>query len=134
MTIEGFDPSNGGRITDIDGSISLRDSAGEAAAIWSFKRLMQHWNRKHSQAAYIPSMFRNPPPEYSYGPQVLLCERTDFILFLNAFCDGAVYYDPAIKMENASSAQPSIKRRSQFRTRHRDLMQMYHSHHTVGLD
>jgi MvaI/BcnI restriction endonuclease family len=71
--------------------------------------------------------------EYSYGPNVLLCEQTDFLLFLKAFSVGTVYYDPAVKIESASSAKPAIKRRSQFRVSHSDLTQLYHRHENVLL-
>jgi hypothetical protein len=56
----------------------------------------------------------------------LICEQADFILFLKAFAQGTIYYDPAIKIENASTANPSIKRRSQFRVQHSQLTEIYH--------
>jgi hypothetical protein len=132
MTMSGFDAPTG-KITDLDGALSLIDGNDTVAASWSFKGMMAHWNRKHAQAAYVPSLFRTPPPEYSYGPSVLLCEQTDFLLFLKAFAAGSVYYDPAIKVENASSAKPGIKRRSQFRVAHADLPQLYKAHEVVAL-
>jgi hypothetical protein len=64
---------------------------------------------------------------------VLLCEQTDFLLFLRAFAAGSIYYDPAIKVENASSAKPDIKRRSQFRVAHADLPLLYKAHEVVAL-
>ena len=133
MTIDGFDPAGNGKFTNLDGGISLRDHAGGTAAAWSFKDMMVHWSRKHAQAAYVPSLFRTPPPEYAYGPHVLLCEQTDFLLFLKAFVCGTVYYDPAIKMEGASSVRPEIKRRSQLRIRHQQLAQVYHHSERVEL-
>lgn len=132
MVMSGYDERSG-KITDLDGALSLIDGNDETAASWSFKGMMAHWNRKHAQAAYVPSLFRTPPPEYSYGPSVLLCEQTDFLLFLKAFAAGSVYYDPAIKVENASSARPDIKRRSQFRVAHSDLPLLYKSHEVVAL-
>ena len=90
------------------GGIVLLSRDDKVAASWKFTSLMEHWTRKHAQAAYIPSMFREPPPEYAYGPRILLCEQTDFSLFLKAVSDCAVYYDPAIKMEKASSESPAI--------------------------
>src|SRR3546814_7312284 len=89
--------------------MALIDAANEIAASWTFKGMMAHWNRKHAQAAYVPSLFRTPPPEYKYGAHVLLCEQTDFLLFLKAFAAGRVYYDPAVKVEDASSAAPDRK-------------------------
>ena len=132
MVLSGFDPKSG-KITNLDGTLSLIDGAEQIAASWSFKGMMAHWNRKHAQAAYVPSLFRTPPPEYSYGPCILLCEQTDFLLFLRAFAAGSVYYDPAIKVENASSANPGIKRRSQFRVAHADLPLLYKTHEIVDL-
>lgn len=133
MTMTGYDAPSG-KITDLDGEFRLTDSSDEVAASWSFKGMMAHWNRKHAQAAYVPSVFRTPPPEYSYGPSILLCEQTDFLLFLQAFAKGAVYYDPAIKVENASSLKPDIKRRSQFRVSHADLTQLYNDHEFISLE
>jgi hypothetical protein len=125
ISVEGYDCASG-TITDLNGGIMLLDRKHEQAAIWSFKGMMQHWNRKHAQAAYVPSLFRNPPPEYAYGQRVLLCEETDFLLFLKGFTSGVVYYDPAVKIEKASSLQPSTKRRSQFRVKHANITMMYH--------
>jgi len=132
MVLDGFDAESG-KITDLDGGLVLVDRSSEVAAHWSFIGMMQHWNRKHAQAAYVPSLFRTPPPEYSYGPRILLCEQTDFILFLKAFSDGAVYYDPAIKVENASGLRPDIKRRSQFRIKHQSLRKLYYRSEVVEI-
>lgn len=132
ITVDGYDDKSGA-ITNLDGGISLVSRKGEVAASWSFKGMMAHWNRKHAQAAYVPSLFRAPPPEYSYGPRIHLCEQTDFLLFLRAFCTGVIYYDPAVKMENASSAAPAIKRRSQFRVKHNQITQMYHKSEVTQL-
>lgn len=132
MILDGFDAESG-KITDLDGGIVLVDRSSEVAAHWSFTGMMQHWNRKHAQAAYVPSLFRTPPPEYSYGPRILLCEQTDFILFLKAFSEGIVYYDPAIKVENASGSRPDIKRRSQFRIKHQSLRKLYYRSEVVEI-
>ena len=132
MTLSGYDEASG-KISDLDGGLFLISDRDEVAATWSFKGMMAHWNRKHAQAAYVPSLFQTPPPEYSYGPEVLLCEETDFLLFLQAFATGQVYYDPAVKVENASSATPEIKRRSQFRVAHGDLKKLYRRSETVRL-
>jgi MvaI/BcnI restriction endonuclease family len=114
-------------MSDLDGGIMLVDRNDVVAASWSFAGMMAHWNRKHAQAAYVPSLSRSPPPEYQYGSRILLCEQTDFILFLRAFAAGVIYYDPAIKIENASTAKPAIKRRSQFRINHARITEIYHA-------
>lgn len=120
-------------IVDMNGGIALLDPKDNVAALWKFTGIMDHWNRKHAQAAYIPSLMRKPPPEYCYGAKVLLCEKTDFSLFLKAVTDGVVYYDPGIKVENASSEKPKTKKRSQFRIKHKDLSKMYHKTELVHL-
>lgn len=124
IVVDGFDAASG-KITNLDGSIALIDRCDVVAASWSFKGMMAHWNRKHAQAAYVPSLFQTPPPEYRYGPRVLLCEETDFLLFLSAFTSGVVYYDPALKLENASHPEAALKPRSQFRVKHKQLTQLY---------
>jgi hypothetical protein len=132
MILNGYDAA-AGTITDMADGLALVTEAGEQAATWSFVGMMKHWNKKHAQAAYVPSLHRSPPPEYAYGPRILLCEETDFMLFLKAFASGEVYYDPAIKFEDASSAQPTLHRRSQFRVRHPQLTRLYHRHEFVSL-
>lgn len=132
MTLSGYDEVTD-KISDLDGGLVLISDRGEIAASWSFKGMMAHWNRKHAQAAYVPSLFRTPPPEYSYGPEVLLCEETDFLMFLRAFATGQIYYDPAVKLENATSAAPAIKRRNQFRVAHDDLTKLYRRSENVRL-
>lgn len=124
LELVGYDKENG-KISDINGGIALISREREVAALWRFTGILEHWDRKHAQAAYLPSLFRTPPPEYAYGPKVLLCEATDFSLFLKAVSDGVVYYDPGIKMEKASSNSPLIKRRSQFRINHKQLVGLY---------
>ncbi|GAA5544198.1 MULTISPECIES: hypothetical protein [Brucella] len=71
--------------------------------------------------------------EYSYGPRIQLCENTDPTLFLKKITAGTPYYDPAIKIENISSAKPAIKWRSQFRIRHEALANMKHKSEVVNL-
>lgn len=65
---------------------------------------------------------------------MLLCQQTDFIRFLKAFDAGTIYYDPAVKLEHASSEKPDLKRRSQFRVAHADLTKLYKQHEIVQLD
>lgn len=124
LELIGYDRENG-KISDINGGLALISKENEVAALWRFTGILEHWDRKHAQAAYVPSLFRTPPPEYAYGPKVLLCEGTDFSLFLNAVSNGVVYYDPGIKIEKASSNSPLIKRRSQFRINHKQLSALY---------
>jgi MvaI/BcnI restriction endonuclease family len=132
ITLDGFDPVSG-KMTNFEGGLQLIDYSGDVAAEWKFTTLMDHWNRKHAKAAYVPSIFQTPPPEYAFGPKITLCEQTDFILFLKAFAAGKVYYDPALKLESSSDPKSRAKARSQFRIKHSDIAQMYHNHEVVDL-
>lgn len=133
LILDGYDGTTG-KIDDINGGIVLVSTKDEIAARWKFVDLIAHWNRKHAQAVYVPSMFRNPPPEYCYGPRIMLCVGTDFGILLHAIAQGLVYYDPGIKMEAVSSGRPKIKRRSQFRVNHRDLHMLYRTFDIVNFD
>ena len=101
---------------------------GEAAQraelqLTGFKR---HHPRKHKKAVYIPSQCQKEPRrEYSYGPRVRLAMRTDFLRLLRALAAGAVYYDPGVKVEQASTARSSHKGRSQFRVVSRNIPSLY---------
>lgn len=130
MRLEGYDVQND-RITDADGSIVLANDGGEVAASWAFASLLAHWARKHSRAVYVPSMRRlEPSRQYSYGPRVRLAERTDPLRLLAALAKGSVYYDPGIKLENAS-ADARVKRRSQFRIASKQLASLYEAMESV---
>lgn len=125
MTMPGYDPKTG-KIVDADGGIALLDSKGTCAAMWKFTDMMKHWNRKHAQVAYIPSLSRKEPKaQYWYGNKVILATGTDFLKLLKAVAAGVVYYDPACKIVGASTAKPEKKRRSQFRIKATDLNSLY---------
>jgi hypothetical protein len=127
LVLNGFD-SEAGKIVDADGSVDLVSSAGVIAASWSFSSILEHWNRKHRYAAYVPSRKQSQPQlSYSYGHIVHLAEHTNHERLLQAFANRFVYYDPAIKIENVSSATPRSKKRSQFRVRVAKLGVLYKS-------
>jgi hypothetical protein len=135
LTLEmtGYDRSSN-KITSLDGRIILVTNSGEVAASWGFIPLLKHWNRKHAKAAYVPAMCReHPVKQYLFGDRVRLAVGTEFILLLRAFHEGSVYYDPGIKLEHASSPRPILKRRSQFRTKSKDVRYLYDSFETVIL-
>jgi len=133
LTLTGYD-ADLGKIISADGGISLLDDSGQEAATWLYTDMMKHWNRKHAQAVYIPSMCRTAPPrQYIYGSEIDLGEGTDFLKFLKAVADGYVYYDPGIKLEGASSSKPKTKRRSQFRIKPVHLPSLYHSLKAVNI-
>lgn len=127
----GYDASTG-KITDADGSLVLVRGEDTIAASWSFTSLAEIWNRKHSQAVYVPAERRKMPDlAYRYGDTVRLGEGTDFLRLLNAIAKGSVYYDPGIKLEKASETRSKAKRRSQFRIKFSDLPSLYRSMNTA---
>lgn len=130
LTIQllGYDGEEG-KITDADGKIALTDMDGAITASWSFAKLMDHWKRKHSKAVYIPAMKRREANtyQYHYGKDIELGTGTNIEKMLQRMQEGFVFYDPGIKLENASSDKPKTKRRSQFRINHSQLEQLYKS-------
>ncbi len=127
LELSGYDIASK-KIIDPSGGIALVADDGETAAIWNFSHFIDHWKRKHAQAAYIPSLSRNEGfREYHYSNKIKLGEGTDFLKFLSAMANKDIYYDPGIKMENASSKKPKTKRRSQFRVKSGKLTSLYHS-------
>lgn len=132
MCLVGFDVSTG-KIVSTDGRIALIDSQGNEAACWHFSNLLQHWNRKHHQACYVPcKSIDKPHKQYQYGHTLILGIGTDFLRFLNLMSRGEIWYDPGIKMESASNS-PKIKRRSQFRVKSRSLKDLYAENEIVRL-
>lgn len=116
-----------------DGYLALVDSDSQVAASWSFASMMLHWNKKHNQACYVPSITRTQNgKEYKYGSKILLCEQTGFDLFLKQVYQGNVYYDPGIKLENENTSR-DIKRRSQFRIKSSQLHQLYKNNELIDL-
>lgn len=120
LDLDGYSLTPGttdGKITDPAGGLVLRDPVtGTDAATWHFRDLMEHWNRKHALAAYVPAEVRKGDfREFRYGRTVFLGRQTDFLRFLGALALGYVIYDPGIKVEDNSSPKPKEKRRSQFR-------------------
>jgi len=133
LQLIGFDKETG-KIRNTNGEIALIDTNDTVAASWSFTSLLKHWNKKHNQACYIPSLSQSIPiRKYMYGEDVLLGIGTDFQLFLNEMSKKDIYYDPGIKMELAST-KPKIKRRSQFRMKSGNLRNLYKRNELVKLE
>jgi hypothetical protein len=125
LTLRGFDAASG-KITDVGGGIHLISAQGTESAGWSFRRLLEHWGRKHAAAAYVPyERSGAEPPEYRYNSPVLLGEGTGFEKFLEALASGLVVYDPGSKISDASTSKPRTKARSQFRIGKKHLAQLY---------
>ena len=127
MIVEGYDPGTG-TIDDMGGSILLIDPNDRIAAGWAFKDLLNHWNRKHAQAAYVPSEAVGTPREYRYADRVQLGKGTDFFRFMRLVNQGNVYLDPALKIENGRQ-----KKRNQFRVSHANLPELYEEFSTEHL-
>ncbi|MEN8170874.1 MAG: MvaI/BcnI family restriction endonuclease [Pseudomonadota bacterium] len=136
MTIQtiGFD-SETGNITDASGSIALLDKNGNPGSVWTFAKIMEHWKRKHSQAAYIPSLSTSVNGTcrlYSYCSNIRLFTGTTFTKLLQAINDQRVYYDPGINIKNADT-KPVTKRRSQFRIKSSELINLYDLQEDIDL-
>ena len=124
INLLGYDISKH-RILDANGSVQLVNYEGVVAASWGFSGLLRHWTRKHEKAVYVPSECQKQPErKYRYGSKVRLAMRTDFLLFLKAMSEGAVYYDPGIKVEGFKQGAV-VKRRSQFRVASRNIPRLY---------
>ncbi len=131
----GFDAESG-KMVDANGCVGLLDSQEHIAASWSFAKLLEHWKTKHSKAAYIPSVVIKLPDgfcAYHYGNSIRLYEGTNINLLLKTVAAQKLYYDPGIKLENASSSKPKMKLRSQFRVKSSELDQLYDRLDTVDV-
>jgi hypothetical protein len=124
LVLNGYDPETEKFLGD--GEVALLDPDDRVAASWSFAKLMNHWRKKHANAAFVPSETRTDPTrQYRYGTDVMLGEGASFRRLLRAFQTGVVYYDPGLKLEQASSNRPILKRRSQFRVNSSDIASLY---------
>jgi hypothetical protein len=132
MQLIGFDTETG-KIRNTNGRIALVDIEGKETASWSFSSMLLHWNRKHNQACYVPSLSEiDKERQYRYGNKIILGYGTDFQLFLGQMAIGNIYYDPGIKMENVST-KPKIKKRSQFRIKSENLPNLYKQNEVVDI-
>lgn len=132
LQLIGFDKEVG-KIRSTDGRIALVDKNKNEAASWSFSSLLLHWNRKHNQACYVPSLSETENARrYKYGNKIILGTGTDFQLFLGEMATGNIYYDPGIKMENVST-KPKVKPRSQFRIKSQHLPNLYKQNEIVDI-
>lgn len=141
LIIEGFD-SESKKITDTHGFIGLIDLKEKIAASWSFSSLLKHWNTKHANACYVPSLIRKDlslypfgKQQYYYGNYIMLGSSTDFSLFLQQIENGTIYYDPGIKLELAieGKRKQNIKRRSQFRIKSGNLSTLYKKNEIINI-
>lgn len=114
LVLQGF---NSPRDFDVNnGMIALLDkSTGELIAGWTFRKLLSHWRRKHNRACYVPYMNHKEERTVEFGPLVTLGISTYFGLFLQAFHDGLIVFDPGDKAEK-KNGEWIPHARSQFRT------------------
>jgi hypothetical protein len=134
LLLKGFDFENN-IIEEASGYVGLIDVNGEIAAKWSFSKLITHWKKKHSKAAYIPSISQidnTGNKLYHYSNKIQLFESTNINTFLQSFVNKNIYYDPGLKLENAYTA-PKTKRRNQFRINSINLSSLYSKSEQVDL-
>jgi hypothetical protein len=125
LLLEGFDATSM-NMTHPDGGIVLIDGANKVAAKWSFPKLLEHWNRKHDKAAFVPAEKHAATPlRYRYAPTVGLGTGTDFLRVLKAIAAGLLYYDPGLKLVIDSAGRETVKRRNQFRMNSSALPSLY---------
>lgn len=133
LTLLGYDPEKN-RIISPSAGLALVSDKGQQAAVWHYNKLIDHWKRKHAQAVYVPSLSRiGTFREYCFGKNVRFGVGTDFFRFLGAIASQRIYYDPGIKLENASGENPITKRRSQFRAKSSQLDALYVSMDVVDV-
>lgn len=139
LIVDGYNAEDG-KIDNLDGYVGLIDKKENIAASWSFPSLLKHWNTKHANACYIPSMNKKNEDEiykkqYRYGSHVMLGNQTDFSFFLKQVSLGNIYYDPGIKLEFAIEGvrTQNIKRRSQFRIKANNLTNLYRQNEIIDL-
>lgn len=132
LVLDGYNPTTNDYLPT--GAMLLVDASGLIAAGWAFAKLMDHWKVKHARAAYVPcQQLLVPSRQYRYGRNILLGEGAEFKLLLKALHDGVVYYDPGIKLESASTDNPSSKKRSQFRVKSHGLPALYKTSRIVDV-
>ncbi|MET3379606.1 hypothetical protein ABIC46_002023 [Variovorax paradoxus] len=132
LQLAGFDAKKQ-TIEDVNGGIQLMLD-GDVTASWSYAALLEHWGRKHAQAAYVKyEKQAGSEPLYRFTGPAMLGIGTDFGMFLSALASGLVVYDPAPKIKDAHGPRPTTKARSQFRIRTGSLSGLYHAFETVNL-
>jgi len=133
LILDGYDAETGK--FNAGGAMRLIDANDVDVASWSFAKLMDHWKRKHAHAAYVPCQHgKQTERTYRYADTVMLGEGAEFRLFLKAIAKGVIYYDPGIKLENASSPASKHKLRSQIRISSRGLPELYRSTRIMIVD
>jgi hypothetical protein len=134
MILDGFDETTS-RIVKVTGGLTLLDSNGDPAAIWTYAKLIEHWGRKHAHTVYVPYSRRCNSAkniEYQYANPVKLGEVSDFSKFLSAFNRGNIVYDPASKLFVNERGNTQTKARNQFRMHISAIKDLYSQFSTVN--
>lgn len=125
LSLRGFESATKAKF-DVSGAVLLIDKYGEEAASWPFAQMLNHWNKKHAFAAYVPyTTTKAELPAYEYGVPVVLGEHTDFVKCLAAISTGAIQFDPGSKVIRPGTTSSTVKARSQFRINKKNLNQLY---------
>jgi hypothetical protein len=135
LQVEGFDAGDGSRFA-VDGAVQLNSSSRMSVIEWSLVKMVEHWNRKHAQAVYVPAITRpsSAGRDYSYGKRVHLGTGTDFARMLGAIASGKLVYDPGIKLEHVGHHDEALKQRHQFRIPFSALPGLYETWEAVDLE
>ena len=117
------------------GSLVLVDENRRIAAGWRFEDLLEHWEKKHALAAYVPTLSRKVlgRREFHFGPWVFLGTGTDFGRLLAALQARQVWYGPGTNLQGCSGPSAKAHPRSQFRTTIRDVPALYETWETVDV-
>lgn len=132
--IIGYAP--GMKVPDLDAKIALVNRDGEIAAGWTFPSMVEHWQRKHAQAAYLGSMKRIDDQfgeQFAYDSKVKLGTGTDFFKFLNALARQDIFLDPGGSAWPTPEGTWDKHARCQFRIRHSRLSALYEEYEEVDL-
>jgi hypothetical protein len=115
--------------------VHLVDDNGDAVATWTHEKLMEHWTKKHAQAAYVEYTREDVGghPYFAYQQVVGLGQSTSYAHFIAAIKSGSLLLDPGCNLKRVNSDKPVSKARFQFRTSVKSLRQLYVSYEHVDV-
>lgn len=120
LDLIGFHPSLHDLATDAAAALVglIEQNSDELVAGWSFNKLLDGWNAKHSSACYVEYEKRpysgtisGHDAEYRFTGRLMVCEGTSIWDYLKAIVAQTVYYDPAHEILPSGKA----KQRPQWR-------------------
>lgn len=97
LSLHGFDKISGDFDHDPENIyISLcRTKDNFPISKWSLSKLTASWEKKHSNAVYVPNERDAKRNKYRFSNKIYLCHGTSIWRMLRAVERGTVYYDPA---------------------------------------